>query len=216
MHGRGRGQPARRTAPESPGVRTLGARLREARLAQRKTLAEVASAAGITKGFLSKLENDQGGASVASLIRLCEALEVPVGSLFEPTVGAVVRHDAYPPIEFGGEGMQEYVLTPRRERRVQALLSEIEPGGGSGDGHYILPTEVEFVFVLAGRLEIDLAGDTVVLGAGDALTFPGPTAHRFRAVADDVTRVLWVFTPALPAGEQKRGNDPSSEEGGST
>lgn len=189
-------------------MHSLGGRLREARLAQRKTLADVASAVGLTKGFLSKLENGQAGASVASLIRLCEALEVPVGALFEPTVGAVVRRAAYPPIEFGGEGMREYVLTPRRERRVQALLSEIEPGGGSGTDPYTLPTEVEFAFVLAGRLEIDLAGDTVALEAGDAVTFPAPTAHRFRALANDgVTRVLWVFAPALPAGGSGRGNE---------
>lgn len=210
MHGRA-GESGRRT-PEAGSARSLGERLREARLAQRKTLAEVADTAGITKGFLSKLENDLGGASVASLVRLCEALELPVGSLFEPTVGAVVRHGAYPPIEFGGEGMREYVLTPRRERRVQALLSEIEPSGGSGDDHYVLPTEVEFVFVLAGRLEVDLAGDTVILDAGDALTFPASTAHRFRAVANGVTRVLWVFAPALPAGEKQRLGDGSNED----
>lgn len=188
---------------------SLGARLRSARRAQRRTLAEVADASGLTKGFLSKLENDQANASVASLMRVCETLDVPVGSLFDPAAGSVVRADDYPPIEFGGERMREYVLTPHNERRLQALLSDIEPGGGSGPDRYVLPTDVEFVYVLEGLLEISLTdladgGDrTVRLGPGDAFTFPDENRHGFRAVADTGrTRVLWVFSPALAARQQ--------------
>jgi transcriptional regulator with XRE-family HTH domain len=190
---------------------SLGERLRAARSAQRRTLADIASASGLTKGFLSKLENDQGNASVASLVRLCEALEIPVGSLFEPPTGAVVRHDAYPQIAFGGEGMREFVLTPRGEKRLQVLLSEIEPGGGSGPDHYILPTDVEFVFVVSGTLEVDLAGNIVTLDAGDALTFSGTTKHHFRAVGPDVVRVLWVVSPALPHEGTRRAGSASQE-----
>lgn len=189
-------------------TQSLGTRLRQARLAQRKTLAEVATASSLTKGYLSKLENDQVNPSVASLMRLCATLDTPVGSLLEPATGSVVRAAAYPPISFGGDKMTEYVLTPRTERRVQALLSEIEPGGGSGPGHYALPTDVEFAFVLDGRLEIDVTGavnDTVVLGPGDAYTFPDGITHTFRALEGDrPTRVLWVFSPALPTGGEWR------------
>lgn len=190
---------------------SLGARLREARHAQRKTLAQVAKESRLTKGFVSKLENDQASASVASLLRLCEALAVPVGSLFAPTAGQVVRHDAYPPIAFGGTGMHEYLLTPRSERRVQAILSEIEPGGGSGDTTYTLPTDVEFVFVLDGRLSIDLAAETLELRSGDSLTFAAANAHAFRAVGPGPARALWVVTPALPVEGWQRPAAPSSD-----
>ncbi|MDQ4006974.1 MAG: XRE family transcriptional regulator [Actinomycetota bacterium] len=177
---------------------SLGTRLREARRAQRKTLAQVARESRLTKGFLSKLENDQASASVASLLRVCESLAVPVGALFEPPAGQVVRHDAYPPIEFGGSGMREFLLTPSSERRLQAILSEVQPGGGSGEAMYALPTEVEFVFVLGGSLRIDLDGKDLRLEAGDSLTFPAATEHAFRAVGHEPARVLWVVTPALP------------------
>jgi transcriptional regulator with XRE-family HTH domain len=192
----------------------LGARLREARRAQRKTLAQVAEQSRLTKGFLSKLENDQTSASVASLVRLCEALAIPVGALFDSAVGQVVRHDAYPPIAFGGAGMREYLLTPQSERRVQALLSDIEPDGGSGDARYTLPTDVEFVFVLAGRLHIDLSGEPVVLEAGDCLTFPAATEHAFRAEGPAPARVLWVVTPALPDEGWRRpaASDPAPDD----
>jgi transcriptional regulator with XRE-family HTH domain len=147
-----------------PGAVPIGARLRAARLAARKTMAEVASEAGLTKGFLSKLERDLANVSVASLMRLCDALGIPVGSLFEPPKGEVVRADERPPINFGGTGgMREYLLTPSAERRVQAIFSDIAPGGGSGHEQYSLPADVEFVFILQGTLEVTVEGTPVTL-----------------------------------------------------
>lgn len=186
--------------PDSPADARIGERLRAARLAARKSMAEVATEAGLTKGFLSKLERDLANVSVASLMRLCDVLGISVGSLFEPNKGEVVRATERPPINFGGTaGMREYLLTPTGERRVQAILSDVEPGGGSGEEAYGLPADVEFVFVLSGELEVIVEGEPVTLGAGDAYTFPAGAAHSFRA-ADGPAQVLWVVSPALPDG----------------
>jgi transcriptional regulator with XRE-family HTH domain len=159
----------------------------------------VAEQSGLTKGFVSKLERDLANVSVASLIRLCDALEISVGSLFQASRGEVVRRGAYPPINFGGSSMREYLLTPSGEKRVQALLSDIEPGGGSGEEAYSLPADVEFVFILAGQLHLVVAGEPVTLETGDAYTFPASTEHTFRVLPEaGPARVLWVFSPALP------------------
>jgi transcriptional regulator with XRE-family HTH domain len=184
--------------PADPGI---GARLKAARQARRLTLTDVAQASGLTKGFLSKLERDQVSASVAALVRVCAALEISPGSLFGPTpTGEVVRAGEYPPIAFGGAGLREYLLSPAGERRLQAILSEISPGGGSGAETYSLPADVEFVLVLEGELEVTTPGTTTVLRSGDAFTFPPSVAHGFRSLrTDGPTRVLWVLTPALSA-----------------
>jgi transcriptional regulator with XRE-family HTH domain len=162
-------------------------------------MAEVAEQAGLTKGFVSKLERDLANVSVASLIRLCDALGISVGSLFQAPKGEVVRRDARPRINFGGRKMTEYLLTPAGEKRVQAILSDIEPGGGSGKEPYALPAGVEFVLILAGVLQVTVAGEGIVLEEGDALTFTADMDHTFvvppRAGR---ARVLWVLSPALP------------------
>jgi quercetin dioxygenase-like cupin family protein len=93
--------------------------------------------------------------------------------------------------------MREYLLTPHGERRVQAILGELEPGGGSGDETYALPADVEFVFVLDGRLEITVQDEVTELRHGDAFTFPPSREHSFRSL--ESARVLWVISPALPA-----------------
>ncbi|WP_432519314.1 helix-turn-helix domain-containing protein [Kineococcus sp. SYSU DK006] len=191
------------------GTALVGARLRAARLAQRRTVAEVAEASGLTKGFLSRLERDRATASVAALVRLCTTLDLAVGSLFEPApAGEVVRAGSYPPITFGGHGLREFLLTPAGERRLAAIVSEVEPGGGSGEEPYALAADVEFALVLAGEVELRFAGpdeegvagppeDVVVLGTGDTFTFDPARPHSFRAAGDVPARVLWVVSPAL-------------------
>ncbi|PRY18566.1 helix-turn-helix domain-containing protein [Kineococcus rhizosphaerae] len=186
------------------GAALVGARLRTTRLAQRRTVAEVAEASGLTKGFLSRLERDRATASVAALVRLCTTLDLAVGSLFTPApAGEVLRAGHYPPITFGGHGLRESLLTPVGERRVAVIVSELDAGGGSGEEPYGLDADVEFALVLAGEIELRFAGpdpapaEDVVLSAGDAFTFDPARPHSFRATANGPARVLWVVSPAL-------------------
>jgi transcriptional regulator with XRE-family HTH domain len=202
------------TAPggHAGGMR-IGQHLRASRLARRLTMEEVAERSGLTKGFISKLERDQARASVASLARLCEALGIPMGSLFQAPEGNLVRRDAYLPVNLGGERLTEYALTPHGEQRVQAILSEIEPGGGSGSEPYCLPADVEFVFVLTGKLRLTCGEQEVTLDGGDAFTFPPRSPHTFRAVSRTApTRVLWVVCPGLPTNGNGRLSDQAAHQ----
>jgi transcriptional regulator with XRE-family HTH domain len=180
----------------------IGQRLKAVRRARRLTLEEVAEASGITKGFLSKIERDLASASVAALLRICAALDVPLASLFAgDSAGEVIRRGHYPAIDFGGQNLTEFLLTPAAERRVQVIYSEILAGGGSGNEGYCLPADVEFVFVVSGRLELGFAEHTVHLGTGDAYTFDPSLSHTFRAADPDrPTTVLWVICPGLTTG----------------
>ena len=85
-----------RTVSPAPRERTevqvrIGARLRAARQARGLTIAQVAEAAGLTKGFVSRLERDDVSPSVASLVTVCEVLGLRVGELFDPPETAVIR-----------------------------------------------------------------------------------------------------------------------------
>src|SRR3712207_3083485 len=194
-------------AARANGVPRIGGRLKAVRQARRLTLTDVAEASGLTKGFLSKLERDQATASVAALVRVCSALGISPGSLFEAAPGGeAVRAGSYPPISFGGQGLTEHLLTPSGERRLQALLSEVAPGGGSGAETYALPAEVEFVFVLEGDLEVTVAGEVTALGTGDAFTFSPGAEHGFHSLrSDGPARSLWVSAAAL-SDEQASGS----------
>lgn len=59
----------------------LGEQLRSARVAQKRTLRDVASSANIALGYLSELERGRKEASSELLGSICAALDVPVSTI---------------------------------------------------------------------------------------------------------------------------------------
>ena len=102
--------PARR----QPEVR-IGARLRAARRSRGLTLDRVAEMTALTKGFLSRLERDEVSPSVASLVAVCDAVGIRVGELFQTPATSLVRAGEGRPINFGGRGVREELLTPAQQ-----------------------------------------------------------------------------------------------------
>ena len=175
----------------------IGGRLRATRLARGLTLGQVAAAAGLTEGFVSKLERDQVSPSVASLVAVCEALGLRVGELFEPPTSAIVRAGEGALINFGGVNAREYLLSPGSQSHIEVLHSIVDPLGSGGDELYALDTEIEFVYVLKGQFEVILGPTVQSLNAGDAITFRGREPHTWRnPSASDPAEVLWVLSPA--------------------
>ena len=182
----------------------LGDRLRQAREARRLTLDDVAEAAEVTKGYISKVERNQATPSVAVLVRICQVLDLSIGDLFDPHSGhSLIRLEDREPINFGGEGLTEALLTSTKERRIQAIHSLIEPGGGSGQEPYSLPSDVEFAYVISGRVKLTVGDNEQILRAGDAISFSPSEPHSFaNDDAVNTAEILWVLSPALPAGSE--------------
>jgi transcriptional regulator with XRE-family HTH domain len=174
----------------------IGGRIRATRLARGLTLGQVAAAAGLTEGFVSKLERDQVSPSVASLVAVCEALGLKVGDLFDAPESAIVRAGDGAQINFGGSDAKEYLLSSGNQTSIEVLHSVIEPGGSGGAELYALNCEVEFVYVLRGQLEMVLGPERHLLNTGDAMTFRGRDPHTWLNPSDQQVEVLWVMSPA--------------------
>jgi len=191
-----------RPLPVSPtnGVR-IGSKLRAARTAHGYTLDQLASATGLTKGFLSRVERDETSPSVASLITLCEVMSINVGSLFSAPDVALVRRDGAPAINLGGTGVQESLMTPRGQSKLQLVHSSVEPGGSGGNDLYTINCEIEVLYVLKGAVELKFSDRVQKLSAGDALTFAGGEPHTWtNASSRYPAEVIWVLVPAPWSG----------------
>lgn len=191
-----------RPLPVSPtnGVR-IGSKLRAARTTHGYTLDQLASATGLTKGFLSRVERDETSPSVASLITLCEVMSIDVGSLFSVPDVALVRRDGAPAINLGGTGVQESLMTPRGQSKLQLVHSTVEPGGSGGSDLYTINCEVEVLYVLKGAVELRFSDRVQRLSAGDALTFAGGEPHTWsNASSRHRAEVVWVLVPAPWSG----------------
>ncbi|MGN6446420.1 helix-turn-helix domain-containing protein [Amnibacterium sp.] len=188
-------------APDGAPV-PLGPRLRATRLAQGITLAQMAEATGFNKGFISRVERDETSPSVATLLALCQALSLPIGSLFEPPEHEVVRFRDAPKINFGGSLADERLLTPRSESRVQLLRSTLEPGASGGKDFYTIACEVEVLHVLEGGITVRFPQHDVELGSGDSLSLAGREPHTWVNASGGRSVVLWTIVPAAWSGSR--------------
>lgn len=178
----------------------IGAKLRAARTAQGMSLSQVAATTGLSKGFLSRVERDETSPSVSTLVQLCQVLSVPVGALFaEPDVQRVTWADA-PRVNLGGVHVDDRLLSPRSEQRVQLLRSELAADAHGGQDLYTINCDVEVLHVVSGRMCVRFADRTVELTAGDALTFPGREPHTWHVEGGSPAVVLWVLVPAPWSG----------------
>ena len=71
----------------------LGAQLRTARVAQNRTLRDVASSANIALGYLSELERGRKEASSELLGSICSALEVPIWQVLPGAAPQALEHE---------------------------------------------------------------------------------------------------------------------------
>lgn len=175
----------------------IGRRLRAIRQERGLSLAQVADAAGLTRGFLSQLELGDTTASVSSLVRISAALGIELTSLFERPPSTLVRRAERQPSMLGGEGVVDYLLTPASEKRAQLIETHLDPGGYADTELWTRAGELVICHVLSGTLELRLEQERVVLGTGDSMTFDPRVPHTWRNPSKRYrTRVLWVDVPA--------------------
>jgi len=196
---------ARRKAPqksqplaqETSPAALVGAMLREQRRLLNLTLQEVADRAGITKGFLSEIERDKAIPSVATLMRLRDALSLSVSSLFRSSLPRVVRSGERQIIPFGGEGMVCSLVSARDAHRVTVIWAVLEPGGRSGTEPHSLDADEEVIIVVSGTLEISVEGATTHrLRAGDSFNFDPRLPHRYENPSSSQSaRVVCIVAP---------------------
>ena len=181
----------------------IGTRLKHARLTRGINLLELATEAGCSESFLSKVEHDKVRPSLAMLHKIAKALEINITRLFNDDASArgpvaVMRDGQRPVITTDtlrqGPGVAlERLVSGAHARLLQANIHHVAPQGSS-DGN-IEHVGEEMGFVLEGTLEISVAGTTYVLQKGDSFFFDSSLPHGYHNPGRIEARVLWVNTP---------------------
>jgi DNA-binding transcriptional MerR regulator/quercetin dioxygenase-like cupin family protein len=182
-----------KTRPARDGnAGAIGAQLRRLRERRKLSLAEVASAAGISVGFLSALERSQMSGSVGTLRKLARFYKTNILDFFEANGSSRHVRRSQRKVLRAGEGVQMELLA-WGNTVMEPHLFRIKPGAGSGDS-YSHEGE-EFIYVLRGELEIALDGEQYRLKPGDSFYFESATPHRWKNPGQGETFLLWVNTP---------------------
>ncbi|MGH9493921.1 MAG: cupin domain-containing protein [Candidatus Sulfotelmatobacter sp.] len=171
----------------------IGAHLRKLRARRKLSLSQVATAVGISVGFLSALERSQMSGSVGTLRKLARFYKTNILDFFEANENSArqVRPAERKVLE-AGEGVRMELLA-WGNTVMEPHLFRIGPEAGSGDS-YTHEGE-EFMYILRGDLEITVEGETYRLKPGDSFYFESATPHCWKNPGRKETLVLWINTP---------------------
>ncbi len=163
--------------------RAIGREVKRQREKLGVTISELAKAAGMSAGMLSKIENGATSPSLASLQALASALQVPLTTFFrgydEARTATFVRAGQGLAIERRGTraGHQYQLLghVPTGPLMVEPYLITLT---GESDVFPAFQHEgVEFLYMLEGEVLYRHGGRTYLLQPGDSLYFDADAPH---------------------------------------
>jgi transcriptional regulator with XRE-family HTH domain len=190
----------------------IARRMREIRKSKGLTLERLGKMAEISRGMLSRLENNQCAPPIATLSKIAQALEVPIGVFFE---------EQEPPAE-------QRVAVTRRDQRVQAVRHGTQIGftywafNKARDLHLIEAFTIrhpavkkkpkrlfdhpgeEFLMVLSGSIELVIGSETIQMDPGDAVHFDPTLPHRVQNLGKTQAECLVVVAGEKSYARQAR------------
>lgn len=178
------------------GFPEVGAALRAFRMRRHRTLKELSEATGLSQSFLSQVELGRSNASLESLRRIANALDVQVAELFQGDgfEQPVLRSKERPALAYGTLG-RKYLLTPKTAKHLEVFVGEFDAGGSTGEELYTHGDSEELFLVLSGRVRLHLGPEVHELEAGDRAIFKSSTPHKTENISHERAEVLWIISP---------------------
>ena len=190
------------TTAEPGLISLIGERVRARRRARGWTLDELAEHSGVSRRMLVNVEQGMSNASIATLLRLSEALGIGLPSLVAPNDGEtpfeVYRAGTRAPLWTGEHGGQAFLTAGVAAPDVVELWDwTLAPGDAHASEPHVAGTR-ELLAVIEGDVVLSVAGEEVALRVGDAVSFPGDAVHGYRNDGATGARfALTVFEPAV-------------------
>ncbi len=180
----------------------LGTQIRQIRNRKRLTLQNVSDITGLSKPFLSQIENHLTIPPIATLLKISKALGVDIGHFFQETPSpnriVVVRHKDRRKTSRHGHassrnaGYQyESLALPMTEKHMEPFMVEIDARDENDLLFYNHPGE-EFLFGLEGETEFRGSDQVIVINPGDSIYFHSDISHALRGLGGKKSKVLAV------------------------
>ncbi len=164
------------------------------------TQQHLAAAAGVPRSTVTSLESGTGNPSLQSLLKVAQALAVPLDELLAAPRAAVrLWRAAEIAAQQKGRDVTVRSLVPEPVPNEQMELMTLGVGAVmAGTPH--LPATREYFTCLDGQVTLVVAGELHALRVGDTLAFPGHLPHSYLNRADaparGVSLVVWAGAAA--------------------
>ncbi|MBW1922830.1 MAG: helix-turn-helix transcriptional regulator [Deltaproteobacteria bacterium] len=160
-------------------------KIRKLRKNKGLTLAQLGQEIGLSKGLLSRIENNQVSPPIATLSKISKGLGVPISVFFDGEEGEEERYsvtgkrDRRQVVRMGTRiGFTYFSLTHLKSRHLIEPFIVRYPVITKEPSILFDHTGEEFLFVLKGKMEFVYGKEKVRLNPGDAIHFDPSVSHR--------------------------------------
>jgi quercetin dioxygenase-like cupin family protein/DNA-binding XRE family transcriptional regulator len=177
----------------------IGEKVRALRTGKKLGLVQLGEHTGLSAGMLSKIERGQLYPTLPTLLRIALVFGVGLDHFFltteQPAFSVVRKADRLRLPDRPDAAEASYYFEsldfPATDREMEAYFAEFPRGAEPSPPHDHAGTEL--VYVLTGKLAIDLDGTETTLSEGDAIHFDCGATHSYRAVGPtDATAIVVV------------------------
>jgi transcriptional regulator with XRE-family HTH domain len=176
----------------------IGARVRQHRTGRGWTLDDLADRSGVSRRMLITIEHGDGNPSIATLLRISDALGVGLPVLVDVERSSSLTLTAAgraPVLWRGPRGGRGVLVAGTQEPDVVELWDwALEPGEAHATEAHSAGTR-ELLHVLEGEVELRVGERTERLGVGDSAAFAGDVPHGYAAPEGPARFALTVFQP---------------------
>ena len=169
----------------------VGPRLRALRTERDLTLGAVSRTTGVSVSTLSRLESGGRKPTLELLLPLARAYQVALDDLVEAPPPADPRIHPRP---FDRNGMTMVPLT-RQEGGLQAYKLVFPAQWPAAPPEQKVHDGYEWLYVLSGRLRLQLGARDFVLSPGEVVEFDTRAPHAFTNPFPEAAEVLTLFGP---------------------
>jgi transcriptional regulator with XRE-family HTH domain len=181
----------------------VGPKIRALRLKKKMGLVELGRHTGLSPALLSKIERGQMFPTLPTLLRIALVFSVGLDYFFagareKPVVAVVRRGDRVRLPDRPGARQASFQFESldyqASERRFNSYLAEFYPTPADGARSHAHPG-FEFVYVLTGRLGLQIDDEEHSLDAGDSIYFDSGVPHSYRRGGGRTCTAIVVTAP---------------------
>nr|WP_319999987.1 XRE family transcriptional regulator [uncultured Draconibacterium sp.] len=175
-------------------------KIKEVRLDKNLTLADVADAAGVTKGFLSKVENVRTVPSLPVLLEIIKALNVDMANFFEDIQASaerplyvLIRKEDYKSVrkdDATGFGYFSIFQKMMPTSTFHANMLYLEP---DAKRDLVTTDGLEFIYLVSGKIDYQLRNEEFTMEEGDSLFFDGRIPHLKKNPYGQTAKILVLY-----------------------
>ena len=186
----------------------IGGKIKSIRESKNMSISDISDRSGVSKDQIERIENDLEVPSLAPLIKIARVLGVRLGTFLDdqtelgPVISRKKDYKDMNTIRFTDDApvarkhMEYHSLSQDKSgRHMEPFLIDIDSLGyedftlSSHEGE-------EFIFVLAGSIEVSYGKEKYALEEGDSIYYDSIVAHHVHAQSGQTARILGIiYTP---------------------